>query len=304
LPNLRRLDVSRLILAIVVLMLVGCDTLTPEVPTPTPTWIFSAPTLEPTRDPLRARPTEPPLVFGGLGQNNPTAAALPADSALPPIVEGDAITPTLQQVAIPLRSGGVITAELHQNPPVEFEGQRINTRLPGILLIGERIAAWGDFPASLREAGFTVLVADMGSATFTGDFQDVFGSLMEVGTVDPGRIAVIGSRAGADLTLIGCAQEPACDAVVLISPQNAETLTNVLGNYNPRPIYIAASNDDATAYETAQAVAGVATGDVTLDLPLSAGEGTEMLNQMERLTTDITDWLSQTLVPVALDDGF
>lgn len=277
------------------LALGACAALNPEAATPTPTWSFSAPTLEATRRPLDARPTESraPLLSVP-GQNNPTAAALPADSQLPPRVLGTSES-GVKAVQMPLTSGVILSGTLYENPPIQLEDRIIASRLPGVLLIGVPTNAWGDLPEQLRLSGFTVLVVDMGLNDTSADFSDVLDALSRLGSVNPGAIAVIGASDGADQALIGCAVDDLCDALVLLSPLAGDTLVNLMADYNPRPIFIAAGSDDGAAYETAQRLAQVAAGPIELRLLIDGGRSTQMLQNQPELGQDIADWLSQWL---------
>jgi hypothetical protein len=278
-------------------LLAACGSLDSSPPTLTPTWAFSGPTLEATRPPLEARPTERPLGLLDLpGQNNPTAAALPADSRMPPRSLGAGVGGE-EVVQIPLtRDDAALTGVLYENPTIQLEDRQIASRLPGILILGASDDAWGDFPDRLRAEGFTVLVVNMGFYQTAGDFIDVIDAMSRLGTVDPGSIGVIGAGQGADHALIGCAVEELCDAVVLLSPLVAETLVNVMPDYNPRPIYIAASDDDTSAYDTAQRVAMVAAGEIQLELLSGAGRSTQMLTTTPELADAIAAWLVEHLI--------
>jgi len=287
---------------LLLLVLVGCSTIDREASTPTPTWFFTGPTTAPTRRPLDARPTDSAFQFGqGIGQNNLTAAALPADSEMPPIVV-EQITPGVSIVQISLSDGGLVFGALYENPPLEIEGRRIPARLPGVLLIGASVDAWGGFPEQLGSRGYTVLVVDLGNNTFLEDFQDIFGAFIGTGTVNPAQMSVIGAGMGADLALIGCAAESGCDAVVLLSPQEEGTLLNVLASYNPRAVFAAASSTDRPAYDVAQAVYNASTSaESEVALLINVGSGAAMLQNAEALADDLITWLDAIMAAQPFD---
>lgn len=292
----RRLYHMQWIIAVVVVLLAGCDVLNPVTPTTVPTWEFTGPTLEPTRPPISARATEP--ISGALfeGQNNPTAAALPADSELPPVVLGQGEGSPEQDVQITLRDGFTVTGRLYSNPPVEIEGRVIAPRLPGLLLIGTPPVNWGDIPIRLRNNGYTVLAIDLGIRQTVQGFRDVLGAFSEVGSVAPGLISVVGVGQGADLALLGCAADQLCDALVLFGPLRGDMLADAMTDYNPRPLFVVASRDDTTSYQAAQRIAVVATGEIELELFEDAGRGIEILRNRPEIIDAMMNWLQLWLI--------
>jgi hypothetical protein len=283
------LRVALLIIGLSLLILVSaCDALT-VTPVPlTATWEYSAPTLAASPVvPIRP-PTERPPDYIGPGQSNPTAAALPWESDLPPMVIDSASGLKTAQIA--LRDNTVLYGVLYENPPGLVEG-----RLPGVLLIGSQGEGWGVFPEQLRDAGLTVLVVDMGNRRSSIDFVDVIQAFSELGTVHPGLMAVIGADAGADQALIGCAVDFLCDTAILLSPIGRDTLVNIMASYNPRPLLIAASRDDPIAYPSAQSLQIAATGEIVGHFPESAGHGVELLKNPELVQT-IIQWMQRFLV--------
>ncbi|PJF22844.1 MAG: hypothetical protein CUN56_03955 [Phototrophicales bacterium] len=281
-------------------MLIGtaCSALNPEVPTLTPTWDYTAPTIQPTSALFQIRPTEP--VGVNPGQNIPQAASIPANAALPPLVVESSNNTIAKTVQIPLRNGGMIFGQLYESQPVNIEDQLILPRLPGVILLGAPHSEWGELPHHLYSSGYTVLVAEIGVNQDFESFEDVISQFIQLETINPGLIAVIGVREGADQALIGCAGDLRCDAVVLISPVTRDTLVNVLVDYNPRPLYIAASQTDTADYDVAQALARLALGEIRLRLFENSGIGTTLLHNQPDLITDIALWLDEFLVDTSL----
>lgn len=278
------------------LILGACSALSPEVPTLTPTWDYTAPTIEPTSSLFRTRPTEP--VGINPGQNIPQAASIPANGALPPLIVESSDGVDAKLVQIPLSNGGMVFGRLYESAPVFIEDQVILPRLPGVLLLGAPPDEWGSLPTTLYAAGYTVMIAEMGVNQDFESFEDVINSFSELQTIYPGLIAAVGVREGADQALIGCTGELLCDAVVLISPVSRDTLVNMLVDYNPRPIYIAASQTDETDLDVAEALARIATGEIRLRLFENSGIGLSLLHNNPDLATDITSWLDETLVDI------
>ena len=273
------------------MLLVACGPVTSEAPTLTPTWAYTAPTLEASPVVLIYPPTEVPADYIGPGQSNPTAAALPWDSSMPPILI-EFVGSEVMHAQIPLGDGTVLQGMLYQiaTPP------ELRQYWPGVLLVGASPESWGDFPLQLRDAGFTVLVMEMEYRLTVADFTDVLQAFNQVGTVMRGRIGVIGADVGAGQAFMGCAIEWLCRVAVLLSPMSQEALLNVVDAYNPRPFLVAASRDDTTAFETAQSLEGAATGEISALYYDSAGHGVELLTA-PGLPQAMIDWLQRFLIP-------
>lgn len=254
-------------------------------PTLTPTHQFTGPTTEPSPVRFTGPPTEgPPPQNGAVGQSNATAAALSNQEALPPLAVN---TPQLsrQPVEVTSADGSLLVGDLYQQGDV---------RQPGVLLLGPEGSSWGDFPLRLNEAGFTVLVMSIGEGVDQTDVSAMLGALGS-GIADPGRIGAVGAAEGADGVLRGCVANAVCDTVVLMSPLDETGLLNVLPGYNPRPIMLVASEEDAETYATAQALNDAAIGDKLFQPFVSAGRGTTILTNRPDLGDLIIDWLRRTL---------
>jgi len=265
------------------LLLTACDG---EPPSPTPTRALSGPTLAASPAPFTGPPTEaPPDIEGGIGQNDPTAAALPGGAALPPMVIG---TPGSgrQQVEITADDSVLLYGDLLQNREV---------RMPGVLLLGTDRTAWGDFPERLYTSGYTVLIMEIRDGAGEADVRVMIEALTS-GMADPGRIAVIGAARGADLALVGCAAVAACDMALLLSPLQEQTLLNAISRYNPRPLLQAVSQEDEESFATAQALDAAATGEKLFQPLENAGRGTAILLNRRDVGDLIIQWLQRVLV--------
>ncbi len=294
-----------LIFLLCLVVLAGCDSLELEDDAE-PTWFFTGPTIQPTRSPviaLATNPAESPLT--GPGQNDPTAAALPANSSLPPVVMGE-LQPGVRMVQISLTAGRTALGYLYESVPLDIEGFIIPARYPGVLLLGATREAWGGFPQRLLNSGNSVLLVETENL-FVEDFQDIFISLQEAGTVDAGAMAVIGAEAGADLAIAGCALVLGCDAVVLLSPSGSDAVLNAMRNYTPRPAFLAASNTDTSSYQAVQTLYQASvTENTELAMLLNAGRGAEIFTNSEQFTVQVINWLSdillEELTPLPLED--
>lgn len=268
-------------------LLAGCGVL-PQAATATPTRDFGGATVVPSPT-VQIRNSDE--LYGSDnpsgGQNNPTAAALPNEGAMPPLPSGTQAANGASRVQLVLEQGAIITGELY-SPAGQIE------RSPGVLLLGRDPAAWQTLPADLLAEGFTVLNVASGSLQGTSDLDVLLTSLSEAGNVDPGRIAIIGADEAADTALLGCVSYAICDVVVLLSPQSQQTLLNVLPNYNPRPLFVAAAQNDITGFNTAAALAR-SFADGSRFVQLATGRGTTLLSLNSTLSQQIATWLVDTL---------
>jgi hypothetical protein len=292
---------TRLLILLAGWLLVGCEALEPTSPTLTPTYEYSAPTLAST-----PRPDIQPPSFGGEddeivvnpGQNIPQAAGLPPQSDLPPIaVEPEAVG-AAQLVRLALREGEVIEGLLYEDwsPLAAEEEDEIASLSPGVLLLGAPAQIWGDFPARLYEAGYTVLLIELDVSVTREDFGAVLRALSNSPSVNPGLIGVIAVGEGSGLALAGCAAEPLCDAAALISPEPDDRMLPTMPAYHPRPLLLAAGTQDAGVYEMAQALEEAAQGEVLVQTYETAMHGVELLATQPGLAETLIDWLATALV--------
>lgn len=273
--------------AALLVVLAGCDTL--AVPTLQPTRVLSGPTLEATAPAIPLPPSEVPSSFYDTrGSSDPTAAAMPNDLELPPLAvtsSGDG----RQTMQITL-TDALVLADLYDNVPV---------RAPGVLLIAESRAAWGDFPRELEASGYTVLVVELTADMPIIDFQQAMTSFVELSQsdgsrLDPGRIAVIGSLSGADIVLRGCAVDLRCDMAALLTPTQADGALLVLNEYDERPVLTAASATHTAAYPLAEQIAGNVQNGVFQPFQ-DAGDGAAMLQNRPDFSGLLISWINREL---------
>ncbi len=267
--------------------LAACDVAEP--PTPTPTRQFTAPTLEPT-EPFFANgpPTEaPPDVLTGPGQNDPTAAALPNrdGGALPPLPVGTASADG-QGVDITSEDGTLLNGMLLQRTGGERE--------PGVLLLATDRLSWGNFPARIHEAGYTVLVMELRPEGSVDDIHTIL-QAMTTGIADPARIAVIGASQGADIALLGCAETQLCTTLVLLSPLDETAARGATPLLSTVPMMAIASQEDVESFSVAETVINGLSGDKLLQPLEQAGRGTAILANRADVADLVLTWLNRTL---------
>jgi hypothetical protein len=269
------------VLVAVVALLTACDVL--PAATPTPTRDIPPLAASPTFD-IRP-PTEIPAnvdLTPAAGMNIPEAAAAPGDGVvIQPNQPADTFyRPQILALAV---SNGSAAAELWLS----------DQGAPGAVLVSAPQADWAGLPAELHELGYTVLVAEMLLPGTAEDLTVMLNSLITLGTVDTGRIAVIGAEAGADLALLGCALDVRCATAILLSPREEQALVAVLRDYNPRPLMVVASLDDLPGMRAAEALRVAASGDTLIQPLESAGRGTAMLARRPDLATLILSWMNR-----------
>ena len=264
------------------LLLAACDD--PGASGVTPTVTLSGASIAPSEVFYPNAPTQAPVENDDFGQTDPTAAALPADAVLPPLAVGTSALGSAQQhIQITAADGTLLDGDFYQSG---------DTRMPGVLLLAADRTAWGDFPSKIHDAGFTVLTVNIRQDAPETDVTVMLQSLM-TGEADPARLAVIGADTGADEALIGCSGELLCDALVMLSPTNNEALIKAMPAFNPRSLFLAASQDDTASFGMIQSLKASATGDVFLQPFTSSGHGTEMLVNRPDLGDLIIQWLQQ-----------
>lgn len=272
---------------VVIVLVAGCASIVP--PTPTPTRSLTGPTLAPTEPAIPRPPTEFPGSFeDSFGSSDPTAAALPNDLELPPLVveSGD----NSRTVAITL-STETVEGYLYAG---------VAERSPGVLLLAGDRTVWGGLPALLEQNGFVVLSVNMPQLADTPEFRTVIASFSEfaqgdASLLDASRIAVIGERTAADFALRGCSQDLRCDALVLISPQDGTGAIATLGQYGNRPLLVSASRDEPASFALAENIAATAQGESLMQPFNSEGSGAAIVQNRPDFADLIVSWLDVTL---------
>jgi hypothetical protein len=268
------------------IILAACDN---AAPTLTPTRVLSAPTLEASATVLPLMQEREPTLSVNAGQNDPTAAALPRDSELPPLESTLVPGETRQSIAITAPDGTQMQGDLYASATGE--------RSPAILMLAPDRGAWLDLPLRLQARGFSVIAmnATAGSSNLpTGEFGAMLQALSQLSSVDPGRIAVVGAEGGADAALTGCAADLLCDALVLLSPTDAVGAENAMLRYNPRPIFLAAGEGDPGLSVIAR-LRDAARGTVGYETVAGSARGTGLITAQPALGDAIIDWLEAQL---------
>lgn len=268
-----------------ILTVAGC--VLPSQPTLTPTRGLSAPTLVLSPTPVirssgELYPTDDGIF---IGQTNPTQAALPVDSVPVPIPHLEANGENVVDVV--LEDGSILQGDLYSNE---------DSRHAGILIIGLDRASWGTLPLELQRAGFTVLVMETGLIPQASHVNTMLETFINLGSVDPARIGVIGEAQGADIAMLACAFNDLCDVVALLSPLTRDTLMNVMPSYSSRPLLLITSNQDPESYPVTLSLSQVAQGDSRF-IETSAGRGSSLLQFQSELVSEVVLWFTAYLNP-------
>lgn len=259
----------------------------PSQPTLTPTRGLSAPTLAVSPTPvIRSSDELYPEDDGSfIGQTNPTQAVLPVDSEPVPIPHTDDALGNIVDVV--LEDGSVLQGDFYTDG---------DSRQAGILIVGLDRASWGNLPLELQRAGFTVLVMETGLIPQASHVEVMLRTFINLGTVDPARIGVIGEAQGADIVMLACAFDELCDTVALLSPLSRDTLLNVIPSYGTRPLLLAVSNQDPESYPVALALSQTTQGDSRF-IEATAGRGSSLLQFQTELVSEMVVWFTTYLTP-------
>lgn len=166
---------------------------------------------------------------------------------------------------------------------------------------------WEPLISPLLEAGYAVLAVDLrgfgetkGSQDWeaaTGDVQTWLDWLREQPNVRPEAVSIIGASIGANLTLIGCANDEQCVTAVALSPglnyQGLEPESFVTDGLRERSALLIAAQGDRESSTAVKTMVGSARGEVGLQLYTGSPHGTAMFTPrlQDRVLKLIVDWL-------------
>ena len=142
-------------------------------------------------------------------------------------------------------------------------------------------------------------------AEWTAMESDVAAAVAELRKRGAQKVAIVGAEVGANLALVAASDDPTISSVALLSPgldYKGIITGEAAKRYGPRPIFYAASQDDAYGLRSATALNSVATGPHTLQVFEKAGKGAAMFNREPMLEGQLmgflaTSWTAK-VVPV------
>jgi dienelactone hydrolase len=251
--------------------------------------------------------------------STPTAITTPLPSgtkiSLPIVESAPKITPSPERISVGGDVSG-IREEIEASDGLKLVGTYyapvdIPAPWPGVILLhmlGSDRSTWDAYATQLADAGFAVFALDMRGHGETGgevdwdlaeiDLQRVWDYLSAKQDFDPDRMGIIGASIGANMALIGGADEPSARTVILLSPglnyQGVETEA-AMTTYGARPVLIAASQEDTYSADSSHKLEQLALGEVRLEMYEGAGHGTFMLENEPGLGGLIIEWLEKYL---------
>lgn len=258
-------------------------------PTPIPTFAVSGPTLEPS-------PTIRFLSSGELyadvtpeGANNPASAALPSGQYQPPLLAAPADLSGMRDATFQLTNGVALNGVVQE----AISDQRV----PGVLLLGPRAANWGELPARLAGLGFTAAAVSMTRFDFNAaEVATLLETVALLPSVDPARLAIIAELEAADWALEGCGLSGLCKALAILSPTNRARAEASMPRFAPRPLLIAAAEDDVQSYPLALALSAQAATSIQY-VPAVTGRGAGLLSLAPTLEFQLIAFLQASLEP-------
>ncbi|GAB1421745.1 hypothetical protein MASR2M15_19280 [Anaerolineales bacterium] len=217
------------------------------------------------------------------GQNNEYSASVPNNGVILPVdsqVESDGTTlVSMTMMDGKLLQGSLLTAsELERNP--------------AIIIISTEPAAWMNFAENLHREGMNVLIVKGRPEPQAADIPIILRTVAELPTVQPSLIGIISETQQADSALTACAEEGLCKALVMLSPLDGEDSVRVQF-YNPRPVFIASSEQDVDSYPVSVGIAQKAANGVLRSYPQGQGSGLLALNP--ELETEIINWIVEVI---------
>lgn len=185
--------------------------------------------------------------------------------------------------------------------------------VPGVLLLhmyGHTKEDWDGVARQMQGAGMVCLAIDLRGHGETGGTEDwdlakedahlAFDWLVSEGGADPNHSGVVGASIGANLALWLGAEESQVAAIALLSPgfeYFRVRIEGLIARLGLRPIFLAASEEDAYSADTVRDLAEAAAGQVDLVIYQDAGHGTGMFDSAPDLADRLLAFLETHLAP-------
>jgi pimeloyl-ACP methyl ester carboxylesterase len=182
---------------------------------------------------------------------------------------------------------------------------------PAVLLlhiIGSNRHSWLPLIPSLLDAGYSVLSVDLRGFGDTGgdidwrvattDGQTWLDWLRARPEVRSNSISIIGASIGANLALIGCANDTDCVTAIALSPGLVYySLKPDINQLNKRSALLIASQNDLYPADSVKQMVSSASGDIGARIYAGTAHGTHLFegsgNMREGLITVIISWLDE-----------
>jgi uncharacterized protein len=172
-------------------------------------------------------------------------------------------------------------------------------------------ADWDDLASRLQDAGVTALAIDLrghggsgGSAgalaAMAGDVAAALKWLASRPAVRPDALGVAGASLGANLAAAAAADDRGVRAIALLSPvsdyRGIRLDAVVARKLADRPLWLAASAEDALSLRTLQELATGASAAREQHVSNAVGHGMGLLSADRDLARSLVDWLRRTLI--------
>lgn len=182
---------------------------------------------------------------------------------------------------------------------------------PAVLLlhmIGSNRDSWSPLIPALQNAGYHVLAVDLRGHGATGgdinwsaattDVQTWLDWLRDQPEVLPDSISIIGASIGANLALIGCANDADCVTAIALSPGLVYySLKPDVNQLNKRSALLIASQNDHYPADSLKQMLTDATGDIGGRIYAGSTHGTHLFEVSDKvregLITTIVSWLDE-----------
>lgn len=166
--------------------------------------------------------------------------------------------------------------------------------------------AWHSFAQTAQEAGYAVLALDsrghgesagekVFDVTMDWDVDAALTWLMERSDVDSRHVGIAGASLGANLALRAGASHPQVKSVALLSPGMQLwniSIQEAIVKYGRRPVFIAASEEDAYPAGTSRQLESMARGEHRLHIYPGATHGTDMFQTHNDLASMLLEWFN------------
>ena len=175
-------------------------------------------------------------------------------------------------------------------------------------IIGSNRQSWLPFIPSLLDAGYSVLTVDLRGfgdtggdinwAAATTDVQTWLDWLRDQPDVRPDAISIIGGSIGANLALMGCANDTDCVTAVALSPGLVYySLKPDINQLNKRSALLIASQNDLYPADSVKQMVSSASGDIGARIYPGTAHGTHLFEgsdkMREGLIATIINWLDE-----------
>lgn len=183
------------------------------------------------------------------------------------------------------------------------------THAPGVVLLhmlGRQRQDWDAFARQLQDAGYGVIAIDFRGhgesegkrewSKMTMDAAIATDFIRSRPEIDPDRIVLLGASIGANIAINYAAQDPEIVGVALLSPgldYHGVKTEEAVRQYGARPLFIAASSEDAYAVQSARKLDSLAQGPHQLLILDNQGHGTQMLGKDNGLEEALFQWLTE-----------